>query len=206
MTRSGVRCLRRRTSKVIPTTRLGPYQLAFCESRHIRAKQSWGLTAIMALYLRRGTQVPTSISMYICHIPWYDSDCIYDMICILICSCWGLWWPRPWPEVAPCIYGGFQLGIHNGTRWWTDRVGMPHGLMCVVFCPDHAHGAPESLALKSFEVGKGLDFDVLWAFDPKDGLRRIAFGGLGPEFLSTCARRPCRHVERAAGDCGLPVV
>ena len=148
-------------------------------------------------------------------------------------------------EVAPCIYGGFQLGIHNGQRWprlqltrnspvhtcqegsveqnglaaglfatcqvirheqnqtsarmlqtsddvsaitaaavvrvhadqplqldresdvatifcdepwrstatskkearfplplrWTDRVTMPHGLMCVVFCPDHAPGA-----------------------------------------------------------------
>uniref|UniRef100_A0A7S2P894 Homoserine kinase n=1 Tax=Zooxanthella nutricula TaxID=1333877 RepID=A0A7S2P894_9DINO len=41
-------------------------------------------------------------------------------------------------NVAPCIYGGFQLGIHNGTRWWTDRVSMPHGLMCVVFAPDHA--------------------------------------------------------------------
>eukprot|EP00435_Cladocopium_sp_Y103_P017938 s173_g4.t1 len=44
-------------------------------------------------------------------------------------------------NVAPCIYGGFQLGIHNGSRWWTDRVDMPHGLMCVVFCPDHALGA-----------------------------------------------------------------
>eukprot|EP00933_Yihiella_yeosuensis_P049996 TRINITY_DN47766_c0_g1_i1.p1 TRINITY_DN47766_c0_g1~~TRINITY_DN47766_c0_g1_i1.p1 ORF type:complete len:371 (+),score=76.55 TRINITY_DN47766_c0_g1_i1:103-1215(+) len=41
-------------------------------------------------------------------------------------------------NVAPCIYGGFQLGIHTGKRWWTDRVTMPHGLMCVVFCPDHA--------------------------------------------------------------------
>lgn len=27
-------------------------------------------------------------------------------------------------NVAPCIYGGFQLGIHNGERWWTDRVTM----------------------------------------------------------------------------------
>jgi len=40
-------------------------------------------------------------------------------------------------NVAPCIYGGFQLGIHNGKRWYTDRVTLPHGLMCVVFCPDH---------------------------------------------------------------------
>jgi len=41
-------------------------------------------------------------------------------------------------NVAPCIYGGFQLGIHTGDRWWTDRVAMPDGLMCVLFAPDHA--------------------------------------------------------------------
>jgi len=47
-------------------------------------------------------------------------------------------------NVAPCIYGGFQLGIHNGKRWWTDRVTMPHGIMCVVFCPDHATETSEA--------------------------------------------------------------
>ena len=26
-------------------------------------------------------------------------------------------------EVAPCIYGGFQLGIHNGSRWCGSRSG-----------------------------------------------------------------------------------
>jgi len=41
-------------------------------------------------------------------------------------------------NVAPCIYGGLQLGIHIGHRWHTERVTIPHGLMCVVFCPDHA--------------------------------------------------------------------
>lgn len=50
-------------------------------------------------------------------------------------------------NVAPCIYGGMQLGIHNGKRWWTDRVTMPHGLMCVVFCPDHVTETSEARSL-----------------------------------------------------------
>eukprot|EP00434_Breviolum_minutum_P029891 symbB.v1.2.026432.t1/scaffold2640.1/size74283/2 len=56
-------------------------------------------------------------------------------------------------NVAPCIYGGFQLGIHNGSRWWTDRVDMPHGLMCVVFCPDHASRASVLERLPCRRVG-----------------------------------------------------
>ncbi|CAE7279917.1 thrB [Symbiodinium natans] len=55
-------------------------------------------------------------------------------------------------NVAPCIYGGFQLGIHNGKRWWTDRVTMPHGLMCVVFCPDHATETSEARLLLKEEI------------------------------------------------------
>mmetsp|Transcript_69224 Transcript_69224/g.111608 ORF Transcript_69224/g.111608 Transcript_69224/m.111608 type:complete len:370 (+) Transcript_69224:82-1191(+) len=55
-------------------------------------------------------------------------------------------------NVAPCIYGGMQLGIHNGTRWWTDRVTMPHGLMCVVFCPDHATETSEARSLLKAQV------------------------------------------------------
>jgi homoserine kinase len=38
--------------------------------------------------------------------------------------------------VAPCIYGGIQIGIHNGTRWETERVPCPAGLQLVVFIPD----------------------------------------------------------------------
>ncbi|CAE7022053.1 thrB [Symbiodinium sp. KB8] len=55
-------------------------------------------------------------------------------------------------NVAPCIYGGFQLGIHNGKRWWTDRVTMPHGLMCVVFCPDHATETSEARLLLKEQI------------------------------------------------------
>lgn len=34
------------------------------------------------------------------------------------------------------IYGGIQIGIHNGTRWETERVPCPPGLQLVMFIPD----------------------------------------------------------------------
>lgn len=39
-------------------------------------------------------------------------------------------------NVAPAIYGGIQVGIHNGTRWVTERVPCPAGLQLVMFIPD----------------------------------------------------------------------
>lgn len=39
-------------------------------------------------------------------------------------------------NVAPAIYGGIQVGIHNGTRWVTERVPMPSGVQLVMFIPD----------------------------------------------------------------------
>ncbi len=39
-------------------------------------------------------------------------------------------------NVAPVIYGGIQLGIHNGTRWLTERISNPPGLQCIIFIPD----------------------------------------------------------------------
>mmetsp|Transcript_49777 Transcript_49777/g.56372 ORF Transcript_49777/g.56372 Transcript_49777/m.56372 type:complete len:476 (+) Transcript_49777:217-1644(+) len=39
-------------------------------------------------------------------------------------------------NVAPVIYGGIQLGIHNGTRWLTERVANPTGLQMIIFIPD----------------------------------------------------------------------
>jgi len=39
-------------------------------------------------------------------------------------------------NVAPVIYGGIQLGIHNGGRWATERVPCPSGLQMVMFIPD----------------------------------------------------------------------
>jgi len=39
-------------------------------------------------------------------------------------------------NAAPAIYGGFQLGIHNGTRWVTERIPHPSGLQLIMFIPD----------------------------------------------------------------------
>lgn len=39
-------------------------------------------------------------------------------------------------NVAPVIYGGIQIGIHNGTRWVTERVPCPAGLQLVMFIPN----------------------------------------------------------------------
>jgi len=39
-------------------------------------------------------------------------------------------------NVAPVIYGGIQIGIHNGTRWVTERAPTPPGLQLVTFIPD----------------------------------------------------------------------
>lgn len=39
-------------------------------------------------------------------------------------------------NVAPVIYGGIQIGIHNGTRWQTERAPQPAGLQLIMFIPD----------------------------------------------------------------------
>jgi homoserine kinase len=39
-------------------------------------------------------------------------------------------------NVAPAIYGGIQLGIHTGARWFTERVPIPSGIQLVMFIPD----------------------------------------------------------------------
>jgi len=41
-------------------------------------------------------------------------------------------------NVAPAIYGGIQLGIHTGTRWFTERIPCPSGMQLVMFIPDFA--------------------------------------------------------------------
>jgi homoserine kinase len=39
-------------------------------------------------------------------------------------------------NLAPCIYGGMQIGVHTGTRWYTTSVNVPQGLQCVMFIPE----------------------------------------------------------------------
>ena len=46
-------------------------------------------------------------------------------------------------NLAPCIYGGFQIGVHTGNpsaeapsgRWYTTAVSVPQGLQAVLFVP-----------------------------------------------------------------------
>ena len=38
-------------------------------------------------------------------------------------------------NLAPCIYGGCQIGVHTGARWNTTAVPVPAGLQCIVFTP-----------------------------------------------------------------------
>ena len=38
-------------------------------------------------------------------------------------------------NAAPCLYGGLQIGMHNGSRFVTHRVPMPNSLWCVLFVP-----------------------------------------------------------------------
>mmetsp|Transcript_24904 Transcript_24904/g.77939 ORF Transcript_24904/g.77939 Transcript_24904/m.77939 type:complete len:361 (-) Transcript_24904:460-1542(-) len=39
-------------------------------------------------------------------------------------------------NVAPAMYGGIQLGIHDGERWATEAVPCPSGLQCIMYIPN----------------------------------------------------------------------
>lgn len=39
-------------------------------------------------------------------------------------------------NLAPCIYGGLQVGVHTGSRWYTSSVNVPSGLQCILYIPD----------------------------------------------------------------------
>mmetsp|Transcript_17348 Transcript_17348/g.25713 ORF Transcript_17348/g.25713 Transcript_17348/m.25713 type:complete len:319 (+) Transcript_17348:525-1481(+) len=66
-------------------------------------------------------------------------------------------------NVAPVIYGGCQLGIHNGERWQSERVQLPSGIQVVLFIPDFigktsdARGVLESTVTRDeavFNIGR----------------------------------------------------
>eukprot|EP00397_Hematodinium_sp_SG-2012_P016153 GEMP01016472.1.p1 GENE.GEMP01016472.1~~GEMP01016472.1.p1 ORF type:complete len:354 (+),score=51.71 GEMP01016472.1:59-1120(+) len=40
-------------------------------------------------------------------------------------------------NVSPCISGGLQIGYNHDGDWNSSRVTIPHGLVLVVFIPDH---------------------------------------------------------------------
>ena len=39
-------------------------------------------------------------------------------------------------NLAACIYGGMQIGVHTGQRFFTSAVPIPPGLQCILFIPD----------------------------------------------------------------------
>lgn len=55
-------------------------------------------------------------------------------------------------NVAPAIYGGIQIGIHNGTRWVTERAPLPAGLQLVMFMPDFVGKTSEARGVLSDTV------------------------------------------------------
>jgi homoserine kinase len=69
-------------------------------------------------------------------------------------------------NVAPVIYGGFQIGIHNGTRWLTERVPTPPGLQLVMFIPDF---------IGKTSAARGLLKDTIHRQDAAFNIGRVAF-------------------------------
>ena len=64
------------------------------------------------------------------------------------------------------IYGGFQIGIHNGTRWLTERIPTPPGLQLVMFIPDF---------IGKTSAARGLLKDTIDRQDAAFNIGRVAF-------------------------------
>ncbi|KAL7545321.1 hypothetical protein ACHAWF_008684 [Thalassiosira exigua] len=69
-------------------------------------------------------------------------------------------------NVAPVIYGGFQIGIHNGTRWVTERVPAPPGTQLVMFIPDF---------IGKTSAARGVLGDTVSRSDAAFNIGRVAF-------------------------------
>ena len=69
-------------------------------------------------------------------------------------------------NVAPVIYGGFQIGIHNGTRWLTERVPCPPGMQLVMFIPDF---------IGKTSAARGVLGDTISRADAAFNVGRVAF-------------------------------
>eukprot|EP00002_Diphylleia_rotans_P013313 TRINITY_DN2598_c0_g2_i1.p1 TRINITY_DN2598_c0_g2~~TRINITY_DN2598_c0_g2_i1.p1 ORF type:complete len:355 (+),score=92.15 TRINITY_DN2598_c0_g2_i1:71-1066(+) len=57
-------------------------------------------------------------------------------------------------NVAPAIYGGIQIGLHTGERWYTTRIRLPPGLQTVLFIPDKGCETSEARALLEKKVDR----------------------------------------------------
>eukprot|EP00051_Salpingoeca_urceolata_P006755 m.89395 g.89395 ORF g.89395 m.89395 type:complete len:879 (+) comp14972_c1_seq2:155-2791(+) len=57
-------------------------------------------------------------------------------------------------NVAPCIYGGMQLGYSVYGTWTTARVPLPAEMQCVIFTPDTPMATSEARALLKPQVSR----------------------------------------------------
>jgi len=55
-------------------------------------------------------------------------------------------------NVAPAIYGGFQIAFRSNGQWITQRVSIPDGLQCVLFIPDGEMSTTEARAVLPKEL------------------------------------------------------
>mmetsp|Transcript_51638 Transcript_51638/g.135707 ORF Transcript_51638/g.135707 Transcript_51638/m.135707 type:complete len:376 (-) Transcript_51638:418-1545(-) len=55
-------------------------------------------------------------------------------------------------NVAPAIYGGFQIAFRSNGQWITQRVSLPDGLQCVLFIPDGEMSTTEARAVLPTEL------------------------------------------------------
>ena len=107
-------------------------------------------------------------------------------------------------NLAPCIYGGCQIGVHTGERYYTSSVPLPTGLQCILFIP-HQRQSTEgaravlpptvSRAEAVFNIGRAALFvnalasgqlsDL--ALATEDALHQPARAGLMPAMLPVIA-------------------
>lgn len=57
-------------------------------------------------------------------------------------------------NLAPCIYGGVQVGVYADDRWQTQSVPVPIGLRCVIFVPSTPMSTAEARALLPNKVDR----------------------------------------------------
>ena len=71
-------------------------------------------------------------------------------------------------NVCPAIYGGLQMGMHTGERYYSHRIRVPEKLLCVLFIPD----APKK---NGTDANRALLKDTIPRADCVFNLQRLAF-------------------------------
>lgn len=90
-------------------------------------------------------------------------------------------------NVSPAIYGGLQIGMHTGHRWFSHRVQFPMSLQCVLFIPDQPKkgGTEEQRRLLKPEISRK---------DAVFNMQRIAF------MISALNSNELSHLKEAMED------